>query len=345
MIQILGMTVDQCEYVVQAATEAEVYLSYSSSTGFIGGMGTTRDGQPLLYLALTERLKVLSKCPKAQEAKVEFLLKHSYFQNLHRAVNWLPQAGMSKLLPNVSDLEEYVLDPEKKYRKPQDNFVLDYEYQFDALKRILWASPHAPFIVSGPFGTGKTKLLASTALKLLQGEGRPPPSGRPRILLAAHHMQTADSYLDLYFGPAKTNSMQLRGVRLIRLVVNVNTYQYRGQYRNFLKSAFKVKDVLDGYQLIITTLLTALQLKWHCKHLQPGFFTHILVDEAAQAREPELTAVLSLADEHTKLVFAGDHLQVRHSMFHCNVQLVVLVVSALQFRVCNDYKDIYSLSA
>ena len=43
----------------------------------------------------------------------------------------------------------------------------------------------------------------------------------------------------------------------------------------------------------------------------PGFFTHILVDEAAQAREPELTAVLSLASEHTKLVFAGDHLQVR----------------------------------
>ena len=327
VIQILGMTVDQCEYAAQAATECKLYLGDSSTTGLIGGVGTAKCGRPALYLTFTENLKTLSTSASISNVKVEFLLKHTYFQNLHRAVNWLPNAGVRKLLPNVCDLKVY--EKVKKCRKLQnDNFVLDYEYQFDALRKILWAPPDAPFIVSGPFGTGKTKLLATTALRFLQGEGRPPPSGRPRILLAAHHLQTADSYLDLYFGPAK-NTKQLKGVYFVRLVNN--QYRYRGEYKKFIKVAMFEKVKLGDCQLIITTLLTALQLKWHCKNLQPGFFTHILVDEAAQAREPELTAVLSLADEHTKVILGGDHLQVRMVLLchHYIVELCLCVVFIL----------------
>ena len=317
MIQILGMTVDQCEYAMQAATEGRVFLNCSTSTGYIGGMGTAKDGQPVLYLALTEFLQELKISPRVPHVQVKFLLKHSYFQNLHRAVNWLPDAGVKKLLPEVNDLEVYV--KQQKCKKLQmENFALDYEYQFDALLKILSATPKAPFIVSGPFGTGKTKLLATAALRFLRGEGCSSVV-RPRILLAAHHLQTADSYLDLYFGPAK-RSKQMRGVRLVRLV-NKN-YWYRGQYPGFIKVAYQEKDSLGSCHLIITTLLTALQLKWHCKGLKPGFFTHILVDEAAQAREPELTAVLSLADEHTKVVLGGDHLQAGVNVFRASTELV-----------------------
>ena len=276
MIQILGMTVDQCEYAMQAATEGRVFLNCSTSTGYIGGMGTAKDGQPVLYLALTEFLQELKISPRVPHVQVKFLLKHSYFQNLHRAVNWLPDAGVKKLLPEVNDLEVYV--KQQKCKKLQmENFALDYEYQFDALLKILSATPKAPFIVSGPFGTGKTKLLATAALRFLRGEGCSSVA-RPRILLAAHHLQTADSYLDLYFGPAK-RSKQMRGVQLVRLVVNSSVYQYRGQYPGFVKAAFREKERLGDYQLIITTLLTALQLKWHCQSMQPGFFSHILVDE------------------------------------------------------------------
>ena len=329
VIQILGMTVDQCEYVLQAATEGKVCLARSSSTGYIGGMGTDKDNQPVLYLALTKFLQELKTSQRLSRVKVEFLLKHSYFQNLHRAVNWLPDAGIRKLLPEVSDLEVYV--KKKKCRKPQmDNFVLDYEYQFHALLKILWATPQAPVIVSGPFGTGKTKLLATAALMFLLGEGRRPPRTRPRILLAAHHLQTADSYLDLYFGPAMENMKELERVRLVRLVVHA-TYRYAGQYEDFVKVAKLEKGSLGECQLIITTLLTALQLKWHCKRLKPGFFTHILVDEAAQAREPELTAVLSLADEHTKVVLVGDHLQVKCDVGSRNAICVLLTLIQLCF--------------
>jgi len=308
VIQILGMTVDQCEYAMQAATEGKVYVGCSSSTGYIGGMGTSKDSQPVLYLALTKFLQELNTSPRIPQVKVEFLLKHSYFQNLHRAVMWLPDAGVRKLLPDINDLEVYV--KKKRCRKPQmDSFVLDYEYQFHALLKILWATPRAPVIVSGPFGTGKTKLLATAALMFLLGEGLRPLGAPPRILLAAHHLQTADSYLDLYFGPAMANIQQLKNIKLVRLVVN-DKYHYKGHYEEFIKVAREERNSLGNCHLIITTLLTALQLKWHCKWLKPGFFTHILVDEAAQAREPEVAAVLSLADEHTKVVLGGDHLQV-----------------------------------
>jgi superfamily I DNA and/or RNA helicase len=42
-------------------------------------------------------------------------------------------------------------------------------------------------------------------------------------------------------------------------------------------------------------------------------FTHILIDEAAQALEPECVTPLVMADGNTKIVLAGDHKQViRH---------------------------------
>lgn len=41
-----------------------------------------------------------------------------------------------------------------------------------------------------------------------------------------------------------------------------------------------------------------------------GFFTHIFVDEAAQAMETECILPLALADTLTRIVLAGDYMQV-----------------------------------
>ena len=61
--------------------------------------------------------------------------------------------------------------------------------------------------------------------------------------------------------------------------------------------------------MVAIWFVTSLGLFSKCE-VQPGYFTHILIDEAAQAREAEIAAVLSLANEHTKVIIAGDHLQV-----------------------------------
>lgn len=42
-----------------------------------------------------------------------------------------------------------------------------------------------------------------------------------------------------------------------------------------------------------------------------GLFTHILLDEAAQAMECETIMPFALASKSTRIVLAGDHMQVR----------------------------------
>ena len=68
-------------------------------------------------------------------------------------------------------------------------------------------------------------------------------------------------------------------------------------------------DVVRDHNVIITTLATA-RLLW--EYYQDGKlrFTHIFVDEAAQALEPECLTPLAMADKNTKIVLAGDHKQV-----------------------------------
>jgi helicase MOV-10 len=43
--------------------------------------------------------------------------------------------------------------------------------------------------------------------------------------------------------------------------------------------------------------------------IQRTHFTHIFVDEAGEALEPETLIPLYLANENTSIVLAGDHLQ------------------------------------
>lgn len=56
-----------------------------------------------------------------------------------------------------------------------------------------------------------------------------------------------------------------------------------------------------------------------------GFFTHILLDEAAQAMECETIMPLALAAKNTRIVLAGDHMQVR--------ALCVIVVKGLLITI------------
>ena len=66
-------------------------------------------------------------------------------------------------------------------------------------------------------------------------------------------------------------------------------------------------DVIK-HRVVITTLSMSKHL--FDLQLNHGFFTHILVDEAAQALEPEALIPLALAGPNTNVVFTGDHMQV-----------------------------------
>ena len=46
-----------------------------------------------------------------------------------------------------------------------------------------------------------------------------------------------------------------------------------------------------------------------------GYFTHILIDEAAQGTECDMLLPLSLADSNTRIGLAGDHMQLSPEIF------------------------------
>ena len=70
------------------------------------------------------------------------------------------------------------------------------------------------------------------------------------------------------------------------------------------------RDDLVEHRVVVTTLSTS-QVLLDLQVLH-GFFTHILIDEAAQALEPAVLTPLIFAGPNTKVVLTGDHMQVLH---------------------------------
>ena len=72
---------------------------------------------------------------------------------------------------------------------------------------------------------------------------------------------------------------------------------------------FEIPTQKDIRHITVVTLTSAAYLL--DQENMKGTFTHILVDEAAQALECEVLIPLALADKTTCVVLAGDHIQLR----------------------------------
>lgn len=73
-----------------------------------------------------------------------------------------------------------------------------------------------------------------------------------------------------------------------------------------------LEDILK-HRIVVVTLSISMYLS--TMGLPKGHFTHILLDEAAQAMECEAIMPLALADQNTRIVLAGDHMQLSPELF------------------------------
>lgn len=99
----------------------------------------------------------------------------------------------------------------------------------------------------------------------------------------------------------------------------------RGQFRN------PVEGDLEDCGLIITTLATSSCL--YNLNLSP---THIIIDEAAQAIECEALIALNLAKPSTRMILAGDQMQLAPEIYNMLASERGLSISLLQ-RMCDLY--------
>ena len=246
--------------------------------------------------------------------QIEFEVKHGFFDTLHKAVVNLPMCIIQKLMPDpckFSALGDYttITDQDSHVQKA---FHLSQGAQSSALNAILSASHRAPpVLISGPFGSGKTRIIARATYELMR---RAQKTGKTsRILICAHHSASIQTYINDYFG--NLNPDDLQNTKIIR--ITRGTFQKNSPFNSFFLnlSDFR-KGISEGQYLnerclvVITTYMTSLQLFSIIKE-DDWCFTHVFLDEAAQVREPEAIASLCLAGKDTKIVVAGDSKQVK----------------------------------
>ena len=186
------------------------------------------------------------------------------------------------------------------------------EDQKEIIKKI--AAPaidSPPLVVFGPFGTGKTFTLNQAIRRISVNQNN-------RVLLCTHsnsaadlHVKLLDTYLKKEHGIAACKPLRIyTPLRKLSTVSDTVKGYCPISDRGKPTEAFRLptREEVIRHRVIISTL--AMSRALFDMHLHRGYFSHILIDEAAQALETETLTPLTLAGNNTKVIFTGDHMQV-----------------------------------
>ena len=290
VLQLNGINGAAMDYAVHG--HATVHISTNESNYQAQCCIKRREGDSLLV-----ELPRKHFISHPQRLYVHFEINHWYFSGLHKAVDSISKATVCKLLPAESGRG---IPPTHRYKRALEPFTLDPDYQMPALHQMISSNPELPFLVLGPFGTGKTHVLAAAVSALFCDPHN-------HILVCAHQHLCADSiYRSLQ---THYQSVSMHAIRLVPSdnVAN-NVIIYNGGLVK-TTNTITIED-LNENAVVVTTFLTALNLK----RLDPNgtslYFSHIIIDEGAQSREPEALGALGIAAEDTKIVIVGDNKQV-----------------------------------
>ncbi|KAM6492681.1 P-loop containing nucleoside triphosphate hydrolase protein [Amanita muscaria] len=185
--------------------------------------------------------------------------------------------------------------------------IEDNYQQWEAVATICKQPPGSvPFIIFGPPGTGKTVTMVEAIRQVLL---RNPdarilacaPSNTAADTLAAKLMTLGESQLFRLNSLARPPKDLRSGLKSFSLINDNKIF------------AIPTKEELQKYRAIVSTRISAGVL-WGIG-FRKGHFTHIFIDEAGQGQEPDIMVpFLSLADDTTNLVLAGDHQQLGPSV-------------------------------
>ena len=322
-----GLNGSQIMYAIQASTSVimtDIKENHSCRAYLLSSnhavneeiiyIGFDDKNVPLFYSVLDNR--------RQAQVLVWFEVKHSYFKNLTKSVDRISDEALYRIIPTASHFQNFS-DPKENIAYPA-KFPLD-EYQCCALKQILFSKSKAPTLILGPFGSGKTRLLSVATLLIMEEAQKLQQNAR--ILICAYHQHSADTFMTEYFEQMLVDSEH----PLKANVVRVTNMQHRADKKHFIRVDQFMDYCDDHYYLqekhlvLVSTFLIA--LKFSDKFRQ-GFFTHILIDEGAQSREPDCIAPLCMANNDTRIVIVGDPHQVSHLYyaytFHTHVYMCSL---------------------
>lgn len=228
------------------------------------------------------------------KGSVHFEISHHHYHHQHQAIENASESTISKLFPSSHTLRQSQSGMEIASLRVNDVFHLDQQYQLKALKKMFACSPGAPYILLGPFGTGKTYLLSAAVSKLVE-------RGTNKVLVCTHRNRGADGIYRALQGNVR---------RVERSVARVVGGAEAAERLRLPGATIVYPDrQATNYSVLITTFGVAGNL---VNLVRQGYlhFSHILIDEGAQCPEPEALGALILAERDTRVIIVGDNKQV-----------------------------------
>ena len=244
------------------------------------------------------------------EFNVRFSFSRIQFRRMHSAID---NVDLSLVWPEGSATSEAC--PPTDVTSSTDSWTPN-DQQRECMARIsaLAQQPMKhPFLVRGAFGTGKTSTLCNVVLQLLRGpcSGIESTPEAPRVLLCTECNAAADLYISLLADKLAPHEM-LRYYQAHRRTGGMSNVVWRYCEALFdgANEIFRVPAIAEllSYRLIVCTFDNSAVL-WGIGCLK-GMFSHIFMDEVANALEPRALIPLQLADQTTAIVMAGDDRQI-----------------------------------
>ncbi|XP_007475809.2 helicase with zinc finger domain 2-like [Monodelphis domestica] len=167
-----------------------------------------------------------------------------------------------------------------------------------------------PLLICGSFGTGKTYTLAWASLEVIK-------QPNTKVLICTYTNSAADVYIREYFhsyataGHTEAVPLRVKHSESLLHETDLTTLQYCCLSEDGSSFRFPTQDELEQHPIIVTTTTLS-----HNLRVPPGFFSHILIDEADQMLEWEAIMPLAYATQGTRIALAGDHLQRTPTLFN-----------------------------
>ncbi|KAJ4956500.1 hypothetical protein NE237_013283 [Protea cynaroides] len=185
------------------------------------------------------------------------------------------------------------------------------EEQMFSVEMILGCKGAPPYVIHGPPGTGKTMTVVEAILQVYTNRKR------ARILICAPSNSAADHILERLISK---DIVEVREGEIFRL--NAPTRPYEDLHPDLIRFSFFENLIfkcpplkaLTHYSIIVSTYMSASLL--YAEGIRPGHFSHIFLDEAGQASEPEtMIPISNLCQRETVVVLAGDQMQLGPIVF------------------------------
>ncbi|OPJ84954.1 helicase with zinc finger domain 2 [Patagioenas fasciata monilis] len=238
----------------------------------------------------------------SHKVEIQFQIDQLLFRQWHQAVDRLLDEKL--VLPDVASCSvPYSLGSPQQGNSKQKLAISFITGQATSSRQV------PPLLIYGPFGTGKTFTLAMATIEILR-------QPNTRVLICTHTNSAADIYIREYFHNYVTSghpwAVPLRIISTDRPtnMTDPTTQMYCCLSPDQRSFRHPTQAEIDRHRIIITTSMLSKNLR-----VPPGFFTHIMIDEAAQMLECEALVPLAYATFETRIVLAGDHMQITPKLF------------------------------